>query len=300
MKAKVLLVPDVPGWAFDFRCNELWRRLGDRYEFTKVYLSGMPDCDYRAFDVLYYAGFFMPHSRGDRARAGREKIVTSISGARTRTHDQVEVMLMRSKAAAALNRDLYEEFKGAPGVRIDLVYNGVDCSLFSPADRPRRNGEGFVVGWAGRRKIKAEIKRLGAIEAAVASIPGASLETRLFESRVPREEMPAFYRSLDCYCCASVSEGHSNTVAEAAACGVPIVSTPTGTSDELLANGRGLLVKPDLSDLADALRMVMGMGPQDRAGMGLLARQYVEENWDWARQALKYAALFDYILEDRR
>lgn len=292
MKPKVLLVADVVNWAFDFRCNAIWKHLGDSYEFAKAYITRMPDFDYSQFDVLYYAGFMLPGSKRDKAKTGRHRVVTSISGIRTRTIADVKSYLSNNcMAAAALNKDLYEKFKDADGIKIDLIHNGVDCDLFSPGPRPRH--EGFIVGWAGRPR---NVKRLDLLAEIMESIPGARLELRIFTRRVPQKEMPDFYRGLDCYCCVSLNEGHSNTVSEAAACGVPIISTATGTAPELLADGRGILVREDLGDLREALQIMASHSPEHRAEIGARLRQYVVENWNWSRQARKYAALFDYVI----
>lgn len=299
MKPKVLLVADIPNWAYDFRCNALWKHLGDHYEFAKAYMTRMPDFDYALFDVLYYAGFMLPGSPRDRANADRRKVVTSISGIRTRKISDVKEKLEKTcTAAAAVNKDLYEMFRDADGVRVDLVYNGVDCDLFSPGPCPEHKD--FIIGWAGRQKKKVtNIKRLDQLARTVESIPGARLDLRIFDKRVPHESMPEFYRGLDCYCCVSMNEGHSNTVSEAAACGVPVISTPSGTASELLADG-GILLKEDLSDLREALMSIMASTPEHRADAGTRLRQYVVENWDWKNQAAKYGELFDYVLREAK
>jgi glycosyltransferase involved in cell wall biosynthesis len=301
MKPKVLLVADIPNWAYDFRCNALWTHLGDHYEFAKAYLAEMPAWDYAQFEVLYYAGFMLPGSIRDRAKADRRKVVTSISGIRTRKVSDVKEQLEKTcAAAAAVNVWLYETFKGTNGVRVDLIQNGVDCDLFHPVEATYSSSD-FVVGWAGRqKKNKTNIKRLDSLARVVASIPGMRLKVCSFDKRIPHEQMPDFYRSIDCYCCVSMNEGHSNTVSEAAACGVPIISTPVGTSTELIANGRGILVRKDLGDLGEALKMMMSIEPESRARMGLELRQYVLDNWDWKSQAPKYGTLFDYIMEQNR
>ena len=51
------------------------------------------------------------------------------------------------------------------------------------------------------------------------------------------EEMREFYRSLDVYVCASRAEGTPNPCLEAAACGVPLVTTCVGNMPELVRHG---------------------------------------------------------------
>lgn len=39
MKPKILLMPDVPGWAFDFCAREIMHHLGDKYDFELRYIN---------------------------------------------------------------------------------------------------------------------------------------------------------------------------------------------------------------------------------------------------------------------
>ena len=66
------------------------------------------------------------------------------------------------------------------------------------------------------------------------------------------EEMRDFYRSLDVYLCASRSEGAPNTCLEAAACGVPLVTTAVAEKivrRSLNADDQRDLVKQSLDQL---------------------------------------------------
>ena len=57
-------------------------------------------------------------------------------------------------------------------------------------------------------------------------------------------EMVEFYHSLDVYVCASRSEGTPNPCLEAAACGLPVITTAVGNMPELIRDGHnGFLVE---------------------------------------------------------
>ncbi len=186
---------------------------------------------------------------------------------------------------------------------------GVDCELFhpSPADevgakdlsgedrfrilcygrlsRPRK-GTRFVVG-ASRRIFEA----------------GHDVELQLFDSRIdgdedpragfqpglpfryyldlPQERMPAVYNGADVFVSAERRAGWSNTSAEAAACGLPLVCTRSGTED-FAVDGETAVIIPrrNTRSIARAILSLRSDGQKTRM-MGKLARARVLEfTWD--------------------
>ena len=82
-------------------------------------------------------------------------------------------------------------------------------------------------------------------------------------------------------------DGIPNVLIEAAACGLPIVTTPVSGIPELIADERtGLLVRPcDPAALADAIeRLLQSATLRDRVRTN--ARKKVEEAFDLRRNAL--------------
>jgi glycosyltransferase involved in cell wall biosynthesis len=80
----------------------------------------------------------------------------------------------------------------------------------------------FTVGFAGRddEYKGCELIRQACVEEKVNFLPALR--------EIPPEAMPDYYRKLDLYVCASIAEGHSTPVCEAAASNVPIASVKTG------------------------------------------------------------------------
>jgi glycosyltransferase involved in cell wall biosynthesis len=60
--------------------------------------------------------------------------------------------------------------------------------------------------------------------------------------------MPVAYSSLDLLCSTSLGEGFSNTIAEAMACGVPVVATDVGDARQIVGD-TGVIVPPQRPDL---------------------------------------------------
>jgi glycosyltransferase involved in cell wall biosynthesis len=109
----------------------------------------------------------------------------------------------------------------------------------------------------------------------------------------PVENVPALLYSADLFCLLSHSEGMSNALLEAMACGLPCIATRVGGNPEVIREGRtGFLVDDGDSEgaaarilelLADQVRRAesppqAGGLPHNRA-MGAEGRRVVEENF---------------------
>ncbi len=131
------------------------------------------------------------------------------------------------------------------------------------------------VGWAGSLNNQTSAHRgvPGFIVPAVAAVDGAELCLAAREERLRDvDEMRDFYQSLHVYVCASRSEGTPNPCLEAAACGLPVVTTPVGNMPEFVRDGvNGFFVARDVDAIAATLRRLRD-DPELRERMGHAAR----------------------------
>lgn len=107
----------------------------------------------------------------------------------------------------------------------------------------------------------------------------------IFRDWMKNEELPAVLSKAAVFVYPSVPSGgweeqFGYAMAEASACGVPVVATRTGSIEEVVVNEKsGFLVESNRSDqLADALRVLLkdeGL----RKRMGEFGRKYIEENF---------------------
>ncbi|MEK6279461.1 MAG: glycosyltransferase family 4 protein [Acidobacteriota bacterium] len=154
------------------------------------------------------------------------------------------------------------------------------------------------VGWAGSLTNHGPEQRgvHDLIEPAVGSVGSARLVVAAREEkwRSP-DEMLEFYRSIDIYLCASRSEGTPNPCLEAAACGVPVVTTRVGNMPELVRHGvNGLFVDRNVSDIAAKITQLRDNPPlRTELSRSMLASI---QAWDWRRQAENYRNMFETIL----
>ena len=90
-----------------------------------------------------------------------------------------------------------------------------------------------------------------------------------------QSDMRAVYNALDIACLSSSAEGFPNVIGEAMACGRPVVSTDVGDAAWLL-NDDALLAPPgDSTALADRIRRLLQLAPDDLARLGMAARERV-------------------------
>lgn len=203
------------------------------------------------------------------------------------------------------NRFLFEELGQRFRQPVYYTPNGVDTGFFRPPAtvRPPAPARSLRVGWAGSLKNQGEEHR-GVhqfIAPAVAAVEGAELRLAVREDkwRDP-DEMLDFYHSLDVYVCASHTEGTPNPCLEAAACGLPVITTRVGNMPELIRDGKnGFFVERDAADIAEKLRWLRD-DPELRDRLGRAARATVVKSWDWRRQAARYEAMLRAVTAKER
>jgi glycosyltransferase involved in cell wall biosynthesis len=101
-----------------------------------------------------------------------------------------------------------------------------------------------------------------------------------------------FYQVFDVVVSSSVSEGFSNVVGEAMACGKPCIVTDVGDSKRLL-NGAGIVVPPgDPGAMAQAIASMDAATPAERARLGAIGKNTIEKNYSMPLIADRYLDLY--------
>ena len=166
-----------------------------------------------------------------------------------------------------------EELVGVPRTRIRVVPNGVDA-VFTP-EGPRADGDYVLaVGTLEPRKnlerVALAAKRAGVELRVVGEIGwgdvGAGTATWL--GRVDDDELARLYRGARCLVYPSYYEGFGIPVAEALACGTPVVTSRDSAMAELAGDAAVLVDPLDVEDI------VRGIGAA-QAPVG-----FVPPSWD--------------------
>jgi L-malate glycosyltransferase len=209
-----------------------------------------------------------------------------------------------------------------PRNRIQVILNGVDAECFRP--RPENRSEwrqrlglpddGFVIGMVARLvpvknhlgmlRALALLKERGIIAtlALAGSGPlGESLMRTAHELNIHEQvrflgdvsQVERFLNTLDVFVLNSLSEGMSNTILEAMACGIPVVATAVGSNASLVEEGKTgrLIAVDDAAALALALEKLM-REPSLRAAMGKNARARIENHFSIDRMVREYEELY--------
>jgi len=219
---------------------------------------------------------------------------------------QVVVCNSRSLCAQALALGV------TPAHKLRLIgfgsSNGVEIDRFSPGPDTIRDTLGIsrcapVVGFVGRlTRDKGIPELIEAFDEVLAAAPGARLllvgwfdhcDDALSESLKQRilahpqiictgfvEDTAPWYRAMDVMVLPTWREGFPNAVLEAAATGIPVVTTiSTGARDAVLPEVTGLLVPAGSSQaIAESLLRLIRC-PADRMRMGRAARAWVIEHF---------------------
>lgn len=210
---------------------------------------------------------------------------------------------------------------GVPKDRIQCIPNGVDTVRFHPDSDPlpyrRRLGlpeRGLLFGSVGRFD---PVKNYGVLIAAFAQVsrdfPDAHLaflgdgpceaelkkeaENLGVADRVcwlgRRSDPENFLLALDLFVLPSKSEGMSNVVLEAMACGAPVVCSDLPSHYEVFEPGReGVTVAPCTAENLAGVLVALANDTPRRMALGDAARQKVVERFSIARMIADYARLY--------
>jgi glycosyltransferase involved in cell wall biosynthesis len=212
----------------------------------------------------------------------------------------------------------------APAAKLLLLgagsSRGVDTEMYSPGESGVRARYGLppdahVVGYVGRlTRDKGLPELVEAFDAILLAEPKAHLLLvgwfdasedllgRPVRARIeshPRihltgfvEGTAAFYRAMDVMVLPSWREGFPNVVLEAAATGIPVITTfTTGSRDSVVPEVTGLLIPPGYPEAISEAVLKLLRNPELRLRMGRAARAWVHEHYANER-VLSSAAVF--------
>ncbi|MEQ9260489.1 MAG: glycosyltransferase family 4 protein [Roseovarius sp.] len=326
-RGRVVLFYDVPDWAFHNVARNVARQMRD----WNVELLGRDDWFGRAqvvervaleadilvflwrFDLLAFLDCLGPRAWRRFTGPGRPALVSvvydHIYADAAALAELGNPFALSDVVAASSERlkALYTAAPDLPDIALTLP-DGVDTALFSPsATAPE--GQPIRIGWVGNSQwagtLQPDLKgRHRVFGPAIAQLRAAGHDVEACvadaaERRLPRAEMPGFYRGLDLMMCTSAMEGTPNPVLEAMATGTPVISTDVGIVPEVFGpKQRAFILKERTPEaFAKAADRLIG-DPALRAALRAenLARR---DRLDWAGRAALWEALFETALAAR-
>lgn len=239
--------------------------------------------------------------------------------------------LQRANALTAPSQDMAEIISqdcGIPVKRLNVIPNAVDTGRFVPAPTPPQSGRVTIL-WVGR------LERAKGIEVLIEAIPlicqqvpnvrfvviggsrprpqgglysdymkvhladyvaAGQLEVRGFTPDA--DLLSAYHESHICVVPSTLYESFSFTVAQAMACGLPVVGTRIGGIPETLAGGRcGVLVSPgNVQEFSEAV-IALATDSAYRAAIGKTAREHAVSTFSSDMVARQIVGLYEQVLQ---
>ena len=226
-------------------------------------------------------------------------------------------------------RDLVDYFGIAPA-RIDVIYNGVAARfrpdlpaaerdrvadkyglprpylLFLGGEKPHKNVRSVLRAFAEARRTRDLPHALvlagpmppnrSRVEALIAAL---DLESRVVRTGVvPEEDLPGLFAGADAFLYPTLYEGFGLPVAEAMACGTPVLTSSTSALQEI-AGGYSYLVDPmDVDAIARGI-VDLATDPARRAEFAELGKRRAAE-FSWDRAAEQTLKVYAETLEGTR
>jgi glycosyltransferase involved in cell wall biosynthesis len=193
---------------------------------------------------------------------------------------------------------------------VKVIYNGVDSNHFTPAPSSRsslKEVRAFFSGNLTARKGACWLPSIAKqLNKNICIFYTQGLRTRnIFSSNtdlysvgsVSFEDMPDCYRQMDILLMPTVREGFGLSVAEAMACGLPVVASNCSAIPELIDDGKGGFLCPvgDVNAFAEKINLLAD-SPQLRREMGAYNRSKVEKLFTLERMVKEYQELFEEVL----
>jgi len=277
---KVLLVTDNPSWAYETKAQALLENYkGDKFSFSIICIKHNVEEVRKAFaesDLYIFFGFQNFKRCEVKFGVKRDKALVSIASHEswdkgltqptnqvlpdTETIDYLKTF--RSISAVSYRLQLLFRMAGLAGTA--YTPNGVLTDIFTP-NYNDCDPNNLVCGYAGRDVDQKKGNRT-IIAPAVSKVNNVSLTQAICDLKQEKklgtrgeqclcyEQMPEFYRNIDVYICASREEGSCRSVLEAMSSGCAILSTDSGSANELLVhNYNGLIFDRNAESLSIAL-----------------------------------------------
>ena len=220
----------------------------------------------------------------------------------------------------ALRRDMIHH-KYVPPARVEVCYGGVDTSRFCQTEFPKPEGmpkASLVFGTVcalrpekGLLLLQEAFAKLARVRQSMALVivgsgpelprveaNAARLEIRALSLFVPATPAVAqWMRAMDIFVLPSYSEGFSNSLLEAMACGCAVIGSDAGGTPEVIEDGRrGLLFRVgDAGDLSSKMAM-LAIDANVRARLSDAGTRFVREHLTVEIAARRIAAVYETVL----
>ena len=288
---RVLIIVDVPGWAWDIKTKCIKHWLKDEYEIVIKYQNEIPDFIEEDYD-LYFA-YDCPYVRRFKKKDPR-RIIGGVTAHTYINFPDYKELLESCGSVHANSMLLFDEVKDI-NQNAFYVPNGVDIDRFKFVPRI---GPNFRVGYVGKPHGRKGYKNfiVPACDKAKVKLKAQTAKYN-DQGKIDPYDMPKFYHDIDCIVIASDMDGTPNQLLEAAAIGRTFIGVRIGNVPEFYNGKNGFIVERNVDAITEKINW-LNNHPKEREQMGIEARKTVDAGWSWQIQARNYARMFEKILNN--
>ncbi len=311
MSKKVLLIPDLPNWALHKNAKDLVKYNQSNIHFDiAIFTDFMKDWEryYKEYDLLYpmYKGIFFQMLD---AKIPRDKLITGIRSYHFWDKKKATPPGYNAKPSKKVIRNLKKAVLVNTNCKklwyvfsqyLPVVHTKYTCDINMFYPESKKKNDKLVIGWAGsltnhpgKRGFEEFIKPI------TDEFPEVELKVQASENNAITDDnkMREFYNSLDLYFVASRTETGPRPALEAAACGVPVISTDVGLIPELIDDGvDGFIVDRNYDEMKNKIKWIIN-NRNVLPEMGNLMRTKMENEFNWKKIIFQWTDFFKYGIE---
>ncbi len=294
-----------------------FRKFGERLSFG---ISAFSDLTGRRYDYIYISKPYDLPVALLSAHFSKAKVIFGSGG--TEFFPGYKYLAKKVDHFFSCSEFNASQIKEYCGLEPYVLHNGVNTELFRPLSPEVKIRQGLhisdadsvvmsacrLVGWKGiNYAIKAVAELVGKGHSLKYLIAGdgeerGKLEALAKESDISdrviflgsmqNSELPLYYSFADIAVFPSVAdETFGISIAEAMACGVPVVTTRVGGIPEVVTEGTGILAPPrDAHSLAEAMESLL-VDNVLREKTGAMAREWIVNSFSWDNIARTFETL---------
>ena len=287
---KILSIEFTPNWSWGLIFTEISKRLN--VEFERTFINKGNIINTSGVDMVFAQNVTLLKKFQERLRTvcrmGGNYNFDGAGKLEPLLHEMAKCYCI-----VATNKKLYEIAK-AVNENVYLIPNGLDLDEWKPiSDNVKRP---FTVGFCGNiiTPQYREYKGYDLVERACGNAR-VKLQTALYQDKqIPHDKMrELFYSQIDCIVHPTLGEGCSNTLMEAAACGIPIITTEVaGFHGELMKHGEDVLFCNRTINSIQKAVMLLRKDKKLRKKLALGARAFAEKHHDINTIAKQYEIIF--------
>lgn len=237
-KMKVLSIEFTPAWSWGLIFDRICEM--SELEIDRVFINQHEKINTADYDVIMPQNITLLSQFKERL-----KTICRLGGNRSFDGGNLEPILTEMSkcfCVVATNKMLFDIAKAVHD-KVYLIPNGIDLDEWQLVKRER--SKPFTVGFCANitGRVYREYKGFDFVQDAC-NAAGVELKTALYKNeQIPHDKMrELFYSQIDCIIHPTLGEGCSNTLMEACACGVPIITTKTaGLHGEMMIDGKDVL-----------------------------------------------------------